>query len=134
MRENVDRDQINRLWDYRLHLEDIYYSRHNFLLVFESVLLGVVGVLFSRTNPQILVLKIIAILGLSLTIVWGYTQAWQLHVIDDLRNYLKEVVPEYRATWERRNIARWPIRTMHLLTFVIPTLVALVWLVFLFFF
>ncbi len=45
MAENLENDQLNRLWGYRLHLESLYYNRLNFFLVFESVLLGVVGAL-----------------------------------------------------------------------------------------
>jgi hypothetical protein len=133
MSENLGNDQINRLWDYKLHLENIYYNRHNFFLVFESVMLGVVGVLFSRSNPERLVLKVIAILGLSLTIVWGYAQARQVQIIDDLETFLEGVVPEYRPAWRRWNRLKWPSRTMWILTYIVPILVALVWIVFLFF-
>ncbi len=133
MPENLGNDQINRLWDYKLHLENIYYNRHNFFLVFESILLGVVGVLFSRSNPERLVLKVIAILGLSITIVWGYAQTRQVQIIDDLETFLEGIVPEYRPVWKRRNRSIWPSRTLWILTYVVPILVALVWIVFLFF-
>ena len=75
MPENLENDQINRLWEHRLHVDNELYVLLNFFLIFESVLLGVVGVLYSRPNPAMMVLRVLVILGLSITIVWGYVQA-----------------------------------------------------------
>jgi hypothetical protein len=133
MPETLDNDQINRLWAHRLQVVDIFYNRLNFFLVFESVLMGVVGVLYSRPIPPLFLLRVIIILGLSLTVIWGYAQARQKYIIEDLRAKMREVAPEYKATLERRNKVTWPIPSMWLLTYLVPALVAIVWIVFLFY-
>ena len=101
MSENLENDQLNRLWEHRLHVDNMFYERLNFFLVFESVLLGVVGVLYSRPNLVILVPKMISILGLIITIIWAYVQARHKHILDVLGTRAKEIMPEYRITLER---------------------------------
>jgi hypothetical protein len=53
-------------------VDEEFYARLNFFLVFESVLLSVVGILFTMSNSAVLILKVIAFLGLSMTLIWGY--------------------------------------------------------------
>jgi len=131
MSEPIKPDQIDRLWDYRLHLENTYYNRHSFFLVFESILLGVVGILYGKTNSPQLGLRAIALLGLCLTISWAYTQSWQGYTAYHLKKYLREAVPEYKMIQDLRSKWRHPVETMYLLTYVVPTLIALIWLAFL---
>jgi len=133
MSEHLEPEQISRLWEHHLHLDNNFYNRLNFFLVFESVLLGVVGLLYSKPNSSELVLKLIVLLGFSLTVIWGYVQARQKYLLDDLKEQVKAVVPEYRMTLERRKLSRWPVSSVWLLTYIVPALVALVWLVFLIF-
>jgi hypothetical protein len=59
MSEHLETEQISRLWEHFWHLDNNFYNRLNFFLVFESVLLGVVGLLYSRPNGSIFVLKLI---------------------------------------------------------------------------
>jgi len=134
MSEPSKPDQIDRLWDYRLHQENIYFNLLNFFLVFESILLAAVGILYSRTNSTSLGLRAIALLGFCLTITWAYTQYWQAHTIARLKTYLRETVPEYKLIQDLRSKRVHPVRTLHLLTYLIPILVALIWLAFLDFF
>ena len=74
------------------HLDNDY-NRLNFFLVFESVLLGVVGLLYSRPNSSVLVLKLIVLLGLSLTAIWAYIQARQNYLLYDLQEQLIALSP-----------------------------------------
>lgn len=133
MVEHVDSEQTRRLWEFRLHLNGNFYNRLNFFLVFESVLLGVVGLLYSKPQPPVLVVKMMILLGLSLTVIWGYIQARQKYLLDDLDAHVKAVAPEYEAFLERRKRSRWPVSSKWLLTYVVPALIAFVWLVLLFF-
>jgi hypothetical protein len=133
MSEHLETEQISRLWEHFWHLDNNFYNRLNFFLVFESVLLGVVGLLNSRPNGSILVLKLIMLLGFSLTVLWGYVQARQKYLLDDLTEQVKAVASEYRITLERRKQAKWPISSVWLLAYIVPLLVALIWLVFLIF-
>ncbi|GHO98503.1 hypothetical protein KSF_085510 [Reticulibacter mediterranei] len=133
MSEHLETEQISRLWEHFLHLDTNFYNRLNFFLVFESVLLGVVGLLYSRPNGSLLGLKLIMLLGFSLTILWGYIQARQKYLLDDLAEQVKTVAPEYRMTLERRKHAKWPVSSVWLLAYIVPILVALIWLLFLIF-
>ena len=40
MHENLDNEELRRLWEHRLHVDNECYSRLNFFLIFESVLIG----------------------------------------------------------------------------------------------
>ena len=140
MTENLDSEQRNRLWEYRLHVENLLYSRLNFFLIFESVLLGVVGALYSRTGQSTLVLKVIVLLGFCITVVWVYVQhnVKQIFVVLDRR--VIESFPEHKESVKRilelrkaesKLGIKWP--ALILLTYVVPGLVALVWIFLLFF-
>lgn len=71
MTEHWESEQMNRLWEHRHYMSSTFYNRLNFFLVFESVLLGVVGILYSKSNSVTLILKMIVLLGLVLTLIWG---------------------------------------------------------------
>jgi hypothetical protein len=130
MLEKLDSDQLNRLWEHKLHVEDNFYNRLNFFLIFESLLLSSVVSAVFNTSPPLsgrAVLIIITCLGFLLTILWGYAQARQKYLLDDLRAYLRELLPEYQATHERRSQVKWPVSSMNLLTYLVPPLIGLVW-------
>jgi hypothetical protein len=133
MLDKLDNDQKNRLWAHKIHVNESFYDRLNFFLVFESVLLGVVGILYSRSHPEMFVIRVITILGLSLTIVWGYIQARHKYILNELNALSKEVLVEYRITLERRARVKWPFSSMWLLAYAVPTLVAFVWVILLIF-
>jgi hypothetical protein len=137
MSENLDNEQINRVWEYRLHIENLFYNRLNFFLVFESVLLGVVGALYSKPNPANPVLKVIVLLGFSITVIWIFVQARHKRILDVLSIRTNELMPEFRASWkridERMGWLRSLVPALFLLTYVVPSLVALVWIFLLFF-
>jgi hypothetical protein len=105
----------------------------NLFLVFESVLLGVVGVLYTKPDTPLPALKGITALGLALTLVWAYSQARHRYILDDLTSLAREVIPEYRDTLERRARTRWPLSNGKVFTYVVPALVILLWIVFLLF-
>jgi hypothetical protein len=129
MSENLDNDQLNRLWEHGLHIDAMFHNRLNFFLVFESILLGVVGLLYSRSTTAKPVLISIICLGLILTILWGYVQARMKYVFDSLRTFHREVIPEYKLTLIRRERVKWPISSTSLETYGVPLLVALIWIV-----
>jgi hypothetical protein len=58
MPENLDSEQRNRLWEHGIHAENVFLNQLNFFLVFESVLLGVVGILYNNRSSGKLVLII----------------------------------------------------------------------------
>ena len=129
MHENLDNEELRRLWEYKLQVDNEFYSRLNFFLIFESVLIGAVGALYSKTNQVMLVLRVIAFLGLCITLVWAYVQARHKYLLDAINALCREKMPEYKATIEYFNKTKWPLSTRWLLAYVIPTLIVLVWVI-----
>lgn len=121
MADNLENDQINRLWQHALHEDEVFNSRLNFFLVFESILLGVVGLMYGKSVAEMLMLRIFIVLGILVTIMWGYIQANQKHLLDILITRLKDEVPEYKITVEKRKQGWWPISGTGLLTYAIPS-------------
>jgi hypothetical protein len=136
MGEELNEEQRARVWDHRLHMDTAFYNRLNFFLVFESVLLGIVGVLYSKPNSPLLVVKATVLLGLSLSIIWAYIQVRHKQMLDDINARSREIFPDYRATMERRakNVnTKLPFHGTWLLAYIVPLLILLVWVFLLFF-
>lgn len=129
--KQMDSDQIGRLWEHGMHEDTIFNDRLNFFLVFESVLLGVVGMLYSKQPPVMKAILItIVCLGLFITIIWGYIQARQRSTLHRLIERLEEHLPEFRDTFEPLDQKKWRrLSGTLLLTYFIPLLVALIWVV-----
>jgi hypothetical protein len=124
---NLDPDVKKRIWEHGLHEDDTYNNRLNFFLVFESVLLGVVGTLFTRTTTSFPILRIIALYGLAITLLWMYVQARHKAVLDAMKARARQIFQkEYGVAVKHRG--RWPIPVMWLLTYMLPLLVAIAWL------
>jgi len=133
MAEDLDKDALNRLWEHGNHEDTMFSERLNFFLVFEGILIAVVGQLYSQTPRNVLVVKATIVLGLLTTLIWGYVQIQQKIILEDLIERSRELLPEYEVTVERRNKRRLPIRVIPLLAYGIPGLVLIFWLILLFF-
>ena len=126
----LEPDQVNRLWEHGMHEDTIFNDRLNFFLIFESVLLGVVGMLYTRQPAAMKAVPIAIItLGLLITIIWAYIQARQRSTLHRLIERLEQNLPEFRETYEPLDRKRWRrLSGTLLLTYVIPILVALIWI------
>ena len=124
--ERLAPDQINRLWDYRNHVDQEFFGRLNFFLVFESILLAAAGQLLLAGSVPTLAIKAFMSLGLLITAVWAYSQARIKFILDWLSVLCRENIPEYRLF---RAFGNWPISSMTLLTYAIPLLVSLIWVI-----
>ncbi len=140
MPENLDSEQRQRLWEHQLHIENLLYSRLNFFLIFESVLLGVVGALYSKTGQSTLVLKVIVLLGFCITLVWLYVQHNVKQFLLVLHDRARDHLPEFKESMNRMLSMRRVVGRLGtenpatmLLTYGVPGLVALVWIFLLFF-
>src|SRR5215210_9585490 len=92
-------DEISRLWEHGLHEDTIFNERLNFFLIFESVFLGVAGMLYSKQPPVMKsFLVLVALLGLSITIIWGYIQAKHRSTLRILGERCEENLPEFKET------------------------------------
>ena len=141
MPENLDSEQRNRLWDHLLHVETQLYGRVTLFLTIETVLLAIVGIVYSKPGLSLLVVKAIVILGLCITIIWGYLQDRVKQVFDAVIKRALDNLPEYKDTQKAIHEERWPLRKLStsdtpsipILTYVIPVLFALLWIFLLFF-
>ena len=120
MPDNVDNERLNRLWLHGLHEDKIFNDRLSFFLVFESILLGVVGMLYSAPNPKTIVLLAIMILGLVITVVWGLVQIQQKRSLDVIKARVKELDPDYRKTVEIRHKVQMRFSIIWIFTYFIP--------------
>ena len=125
----MDSEQVRRLWEHGLHEETVFNDRLNFFLIFESVLLGVVGMLYSK-EPALSkwILVPMSSLGLLITIIWGYVQSRQRVNLKGLIRRLYKHLPEFRETLQERPKKWRRLSSTMLLAHVIPILVTLVWL------
>lgn len=126
---NKDPKQNDLLWQYVMHEDVIFNERLNFFLVFESVLLGAIAMLFNKEISRYrLLMAVLVILGLLLTVVWAYVQAKQRSILKIVTRRLMENLPEYRETVEELEEARWRrLSATALLAYVIPGLIGLMW-------
>ena len=133
--ENLDSEQRARLWEYRLHIENQLYSRMTVFLTYETILTGVIGVLYTILGPPRNVLTILIVLGMFITLIWLYVQhnIKQVFVIIETRTYNN--LPEHKETLDRifsvrRVESRLGFRmpALMLLTYVVPILILLVWI------
>jgi len=132
MQESLENDRLHRLWEHGLHEDTIFFQMLSFFLVFESVLLGVVGLLYSKTASTGSILKIIIILGCCVTIVWGYAQVKQRRYIKALSAQAQSLDSNYKLMVQSREKGIWSLSVTGLLAYVIPTLIVLVWITLLF--
>jgi hypothetical protein len=128
MPEDLDKDQIARIFEHRANSIDFFYNRLNAFLIFESILFGIIGLLYSRSNPPILVGKVFMAFGMLITLIWWYVLARQRHYADVVTSYAQENIPEYRAIRAKVKKEIFPAFGQKLLTHAIPVLVLVVWI------
>lgn len=125
-------EEASRLWQHAMHEETILNNRLNFFMVVESVLLGILGMLFGQTTNtpnREFILRTFMILGLALTMVWQYVAARQLYAFESVRKRARESLPEYATTRTEREKVRWRLSNLKLLCYVVPGIFFLVWIV-----
>jgi hypothetical protein len=127
MQERLEDDQLDRIFEYRTQCLNTFYNRLNFFLIFESVLLGAISLLHSGPTLSLAIVRAIIVFGLTLTLIWWYTQARQKHMLYTATTYAQEVIPEYRELLARMKKEVLPYLTWDLLTHAIPALTLLLW-------
>ena len=129
------RDQANRVFQHGLYEDSALTERSNYFLIAESMLVvaytGLISSASAATQQStILVARILAFFGFLLTIVWIYVNRRQWYVIQHLRERALELVPEYKVTYETRR--KWRISAIWLMVYLVPALIAVMWIVFIF--
>jgi len=134
------RDQANRVFQHGLHEHNTFIQMGNYFLVAESLFVvayaGLLSSIQSNTpvgTPQLnilLVARVLAFFGFLLTIVWIYVNQRQWQIFRHLQERARELVPEYRVTYETRPKRR--ISATVLVAYFVPAPIGIMWLVFLF--
>jgi hypothetical protein len=120
--------QQSRLWDHAIHEDKQYNDRLNFFLIFESVLLGVVGAIYAKETVSQSILIAIAGLGVIITLVWINIQAYHHFYLDSFNPRLLHAFAEFKKTVEYSRLW-WPDWGRQLLSYGVPIAVAAIWLV-----
>lgn len=138
MSENLDSEQRGRLWEHRLHVENLFYSRLTSFLTIQVILLAVVGALYSKNSSPIFILRVIGFLGILLTCIWFFAQLWHKQTLDILLNRARDCLPEYKVTMIKiEKEGGWLLRhskhPLFWITYIIPLLVVFMWVILLLF-
>lgn len=118
-----DRDSVNRLWDYKGQMENIFYQRASFFLLAESMLL----LAFATVLPTIRIAVILILFGIVFTILWTYINWRHTAVYSHVRNrYLIQACPEYAEVMKTR--PRSPVSSRKVVAYVVPGITLAAWL------
>ena len=105
------RDQANRVWAHAMHEDNEFAQHANFFLIAEYLLVVAYSAILASkpsTGDQraiFLAADVIAAFGLLLTLVWGYACHHQGLQVNRVRERAIELLPEYRAAGQARNVA-----------------------------
>lgn len=134
------RDQANRVFQHGLHEHNTFIQMGNYFLVAESLFVVAYASLLSSgqsstvTGSQptnfLLIARVLAFFGFLLTAVWIYVNQRQWEIFRHLQERARELVPEYKVTYETRPKRR--ISATVLLAYFVPIPIGIMWAVFAF--
>src|SRR5579863_8907706 len=75
----------NRLFQHLMQIENNFNNRLNTFIVLETILFGVIGLLYQKQPVNAFIVFLLIGLGLSMTLIWGYAQARQRFVYKNLK-------------------------------------------------
>jgi hypothetical protein len=127
--ERLSPAEVDRLWQHRQSVDTHFNERLNFFLIFESVLLGTVAVLVDQAGITHTTPRLIAGVGLLLTIVWWYAQSKQKYILNLLRTRAELYMPEYRATRSQRTTRLYRLSVIALLAHLVPFSIGVIWVI-----
>lgn len=100
----MSNDDLQWLRQYKIHQENILYSRINIFILVSSIFLGIFGVVLSQDvrSQDVEIAFAVSCLGTIITIVWWLAVHRQRIVVNDLRRRLYKHDTLYR----KRRIVR----------------------------
>ncbi|MCV9385130.1 RipA family octameric membrane protein [Reichenbachiella ulvae] len=120
-------DELSRAWTHRQILELNFNNRLNFFLLFQSILLAATVNGIGQHYDEALLMAI-CIFGAALTVIWWLIQSREHHMLDKVKNYLRENDISYR---ERRKLYEnffIKFSVNKLLSRVIPPMLSSIWI------
>lgn len=120
-------EAVGRIWQHALHEETVYNDTSNFFLVAEAMFLVFYATLIADINlwGQI----IIPVLGLVVTALWLVINVRQEADLQTAVSCLKDFCPEYVEFKRRREEKAFRKTARPILSWAVPTVVGLTWLV-----
>ena len=114
-----------------MQIENNFNNRLNTFIVLETILFGVIGLLYQKQPVNAFIVFLLIGLGLSMTLIWGYAQARQRFVYRSLKSRCRHYLEEFKKTQEEREKEKkkWPISTTTILTFFVPAVVGALWVI-----
>ena len=131
--EQLDSEQRDRLWEHGLHAENNFFNQMNIFLVFESLLLIIVGILYNNRLSEKFILIIAIIFGFLLSLLWLYVQTNRAYTFYIIRERIIVALPEYRETRRqlKNSLPKWRtpnLKLLVLLAYAITSLIAAMWI------
>lgn len=121
-------EQIDRLWQFRETLLTSFLHFVNYLLVSESILMAMVGLLASSEREMLGIQISVAILGISITILWAYIQGKQKFLLDNVRKKCEKHMVEYSLLMDTKRNSIWKISNTWLLAYLLPFIFLITWI------
>lgn len=123
----IDQELRRRLWEHALHEENAYNGRLNLFLVAEAMLLAFYAQLGRDfAKPSLIAL---GILGVLLTALWIAVNVRQEGDLKAAVKRLGEHLPEFHTEGSLRSIRSINSSDKTILTYCVPAIVALIWIV-----
>ncbi len=120
-----------RLWEWTLHEDNLFSDRQNLFLVAESMLVaGHAAALDASAERAALA---IAVIALMLTLAWGFVSWRMAALVEYIQGYARRELREYgeisdgRPRLGRSKLVRWLLRSRIVVAYVVPLLLATLW-------
>ncbi len=119
--------QIDRLWEWLLHEDNLFTSRANFFLIAESMLFAAFAVLIVNTLLKPCLMFVLGGAGVIFTIVWLYWAIVQIYLtINPIKAKLQKLLPE----WSEIASGRRKVFATHLIFGIfLPSILLTVWII-----
>jgi hypothetical protein len=127
--EQLDADELNRLWQHGMHEERLFHDRLNYFSAVQVGLIGSFGILYNK-EPALGVLIPLATVGLAFSLLWLRVQVRHWRYCLHVNKRMTAMVSDYAQTIA--SFASAPCRTDGLsiarpLAYAVPLLFAAIW-------
>ncbi|WP_073120814.1 RipA family octameric membrane protein [Reichenbachiella agariperforans] len=119
-------EDLSRAWTHRQILELNFNNRLNFFLLFQSILLAATVNGIGDGNDH-MILMALCVFGGVITVIWWLIQSKEHHMLDKVKNFLRENDESYR---ERRKLYESYLSKFsvnQLFSRVIPPVLTVIW-------
>ena len=127
--QELDEKQKDQLWQWGLHEDGVFNNRLNLFLVFESVLLASVTFAANNLANGTHVMRALSVIGIFISAIWWYVQIKQKMILDQIKAAVSQQNTLYSKFSEERSIGIWKLSVTGLLSYILPGLVLLIWII-----